>query len=80
MSEAISIGIFRKDHILNSSAFCLTLPLSHNGWLAGFCILQVIKRHNIYFLYRCLIYMYIFVSLNTEKCSQKQLHVGSVAN
>jgi hypothetical protein len=78
MSEAISTGIFWKHHILISAACCLTVPLSHNGYLAEFCIYQAIKRHNIHFLYRCLIYMYVL--LNAEKFSQKQLHVGSVEN
>jgi hypothetical protein len=42
-------GIFQTAAHTNLAACCLTVPLSHNGWLAEFCIYQAIKRHNIQF-------------------------------
>jgi hypothetical protein len=56
---------FEQHHIVISAACCLTVPLSHNGCLANFCIYQVIKRHDIHFLCRCLIFLYVV--LNAEK-------------
>jgi len=54
-----------------SEACCLTVPLSPNGCLAEFCIYQTIKHHNIHFLHRCPIYLYVVLSY--ERFSKKQL-------
>jgi len=57
-----------------SEACCLTVPLSHSGCLAEFCMDQTIKHHNIHFLHRCPIYLYVV--LNNKRFSKKQLQLA----
>jgi hypothetical protein len=71
------VGIFQRATHTNLEARCLIIPLSHNWCLAEFCTYQVIKHHDIHFLSCCLIYLYVV--LNGEKFSKKELHVRSMA-
>jgi hypothetical protein len=43
-------------------ASCIIIPLSHNGCLGEFCTYQATKCHDIQFLHRCLIYLYVVLS------------------
>jgi hypothetical protein len=68
---------FEQHRILTSTACCLIVALSHNGYVADFCIHQAIKPHKLSFCYPCL--MYVYALLNADKCSHTELYVGSVA-
>jgi len=59
-----------------SQAGCLIVLLSHNGCLGNFFIYQAIRHHDLHFLHRCVIHLYVV--LNADNFSKKQLHVGSV--
>jgi hypothetical protein len=63
MSEAVSISIFRTAPHTNFSSLLSHYSQYHNGCLADFCLKKAIKRHKIHFVYRCLLYIYLFCKI-----------------